>query len=312
MGEWQLRLRDHRGKAWRLTRGVEWSCSRWMETPADELTAQVCLDRQSPPEGWGEAAWLEIFWKGELLFEGGCDREEEIWNSGGRLLRLEARGPGALALDNEAIPGEYRGVTLGELFRQQLGGFGYQDGIGVSRWEGWRAPVYVVAKGTSRWEAFAQFCRRCTGQRPVLNRRRVELPGWSGNDYRLGAGELRPVLELRRVRRRDELLSRVWVRDREGGYSAGLCCQEAVELGIRRERCLIPSAQWSHWPQESPDRRMEEALERRQWWQATVLGIGKLELGDRVAEGRCFAQGRLVRQLRWTAREGTAQTQIWL
>ena len=253
-----------------------WVCSA--DTPADSLKVQ-CLQQIGT-----EVACIEVQSGGRRLFRGLCDRQKTFVDGAGCHTELWGRSDAAVLMDNEAIPQEYRRVTLQELFEKHIKPYGFQNDLP-------QAAVlshFRVGKGVSEWEVFSDGCIQALGQQPFVHLSRVSarLPG----KQRHLVGVQDAVLRLSRVVRREKVISQVLLRDEWGRYSTRIENPQAQGLAIQRRRCLIPSEQWER-PTADAQRRMNRSMEGRIRWE---LELGKLvdwQLGDRIRvqlpEGGC-------------------------
>lgn len=123
-----------------------WVCSA--DTPADSLKVR-CLQQIGT-----EVARIEVQSGGRRLFRGFCDRQKTFVDGIGCHTELWGRSDAAVLMDNEAIPQEYRRVTLQELFEKHIKPYGFQNDLP-------QAAVlshFRVGKGVSEWEAFSDGC----------------------------------------------------------------------------------------------------------------------------------------------------------
>ena len=138
-----------------------WVCSA--DTPADSLKVR-CLQQME-----AEVVRIEVQSGGRRLFRGFCDRQKTFVDGTGCHTELWGRSDAAVLMDNEAIPQEYRRVTLQELFEKHIKPYGFQNDLP-------QAAVlshFRVGKGVSEWEAFSDGCIQALGQQPFVHLSRV-------------------------------------------------------------------------------------------------------------------------------------------
>ena len=138
----QLPILD--GAAVTLPPPVAWELVRSFDSPADSFTAvfpyeQACGGFHSVEAVMGE----------RRLFYGGVDETSVTAGAAGRRLKLLARGPGAVLLDNEALPWIYTNVDLQRIFDEHIKPYGFEtlvyDNNAIFN-------HYQVQKGRSGWE----------------------------------------------------------------------------------------------------------------------------------------------------------------
>ena len=93
------------------------------------------------------------------LFYGGVDETSVTAGAAGRRLKLLARGPGAVLLDNEALPWIYTNVDLQRIFDEHIKPYGFEtlvyDNNAIFN-------HYQVQKGMSEWEVLYNFARNAS------------------------------------------------------------------------------------------------------------------------------------------------------
>lgn len=193
------------------------------------------------------------------------------------MLRLTARGPGGLLLDDEAMPQVYENPTVEQVFRRHCLPYGAINGVMAGGVSG----KYVVSKGMSQWEAFSQFCRRATGRTPFLQDQTVVIQPIRPKSWHFGKGWL-PAEEIRQVYARYKVIARVAIRDKNGLYTGTAENREAIEKGIRRQRYLIPSPQWALDGGGSGDSLLRQSASQWETWQVRALGVLAVAPGDYV------------------------------
>ena len=142
------------GAAVTLPPPVEWELVRSFDSPADSFTAvfpyeQACGGFHSVEAVMGE----------RRLFYGGVDETSVTAGAAGRRLKLLARGPGAVLLDNEALPWIYTNVDLQRIFDEHIKPYGFEtlvyDNNAIFN-------HYQVQKGMSEWEVLYNLARNAS------------------------------------------------------------------------------------------------------------------------------------------------------
>lgn len=252
---------------------VHFSCVSSVDTPADSIKATFLI---SHPKKWmKEIKTLELQGDGNRLFHGICDRQIVSLQQDGCRMTVWGRSDAALLLDNEAIPQEYVRVSLDEMFDKHIKPYGFQNELGLTG----SLSNYRVGKGISEWGAFSTFCRRAVGRTPHIHFGKVSffLPG-KGNHI---ISEKTPVISVRWINRRSEIISETLIRDEMGSYRNCVQNEKAEGLGIVRRRCLIPSAQWAN-PAVDAKLQMEESARGKVCLEVEMPQILSWELGEEV------------------------------
>ena len=133
-----------------------------VETPEDTFEGVfLCRGEQLP-----ELRYLEVYWNGELIFDGLVD--EQVYSVSGSELSvaLSCRNVAALLLDNEAIPAVYVQPTLYQLFQAHARPYGI-NGIDSNYTANFD---YTISRGMSEWDVISNFCRIFTGLTPKIDR----------------------------------------------------------------------------------------------------------------------------------------------
>ena len=259
-----------------LERPVSLLLTRSADTPADSLKVVFLLASGSWEQ---EIVRIDLQVDGVWWFRGICDRQIVGIDSEGCKLTVWARSDAAVLLDNEAIPQEYRYISLWEMFEKHLAPYGFQRDFA----ENSLVLNYQVGKGVSEWDAFSTFCERTVGRRPHIHLSHVllGLPGQSS--HVIAADEA--VTAVRHTIRRSEVISQVLLRDELGRYSTALQNGAAQKLKITRRRCMLPSAEWS-FPRQDVQLKMQESMRGREQWEIELSKLTAWNLGDEVSGTR--------------------------
>ncbi|MBR1483337.1 MAG: hypothetical protein IJ598_10270 [Ruminococcus sp.] len=203
-----------------------------LNVPADSLTLLLPDDdalRES-------ADRLSVYDDDREVFTGQVDEAVSVREQSGHTLRLCARSPAALLLDNEAEPITYI-YPSNRLMRDR-----HLLPFGVTECEDERHPLYEflrVNKGDSHWKVLERYCRRRYGAMPRIQGSRAYLKGYRAEGtVRFGKDGV-PILRLRQAYRRCKALSEVIVRLTDGGAYRSPVKNTAPEArGVTRVRYL--------------------------------------------------------------------------
>ena len=266
---------------------VDFSCVSSVDTPADSLKATFFISQ--PKEWMQEIKTLELQGDGNRLFHGICDRQIVSLQQDGCKMTVWGRSDAALLLDNEAIPQEYMRVSLDEMFDKHLKPYGFQNELGLMG----SLSNYRVGKGVSEWEAFSTFCRRAVGRTPYVHFSKVSffLPGKGTHII----SEKMPVISVRWINRRSEIISETLIRDDMGRYLSCVQNEKAEGLEVFRRRCLIPSSQWAN-PAADAKLQMEESARGKICLEVEIPQILNWELGEEVTVSlpKLYFRGNIV------------------
>ena len=197
--------------------------------------------------------------KEKLVFGGIVDVQKAVCGSGGNLIEIASRSKAALLLDNEAKPQTYLEPSLGELFREHAAPYGLTSFKGRTFSFSW---TYVIPKGISEWQVFADFCLYCMDVIP-----RVTPDGILDATGEMPQGELRfaneggiPYTEIARVQSPCKRLRQLWIQPSLGaGYQRNVVDLDAVRTGIQRTR-YITAANWQGKLRLKQSRRRSEEV----------------------------------------------------
>lgn len=210
------------------------------------------------------------------------DRQTKIYDQNGLTTTFEARSKGALLLDNEAKPVSLWGANLPTIFNRHVSqfGFGLSNHLG-----GGIVPVFSVRKGMCHWEVFSQFVKRLHGvepyvkgdliicQRLSLGKVRLRFSNNNGVNYNSFTHVFNPY----------EIISKVYLRDDNGLYSASVSNTKARFFGIQRERYVIPTTEFMEHPREDANIRIRKSLEKSELYYLETYENTWVDLGDTVS-----------------------------
>ncbi len=274
---------------------------------AQILTARFLWEKTLP-----ELVYLNAFWEGELVFSGIVDQQELLLQQGTRFLEVQARGMGALLLDNEALPQTYVNVTLSQIYARHIQPYGFGD---IQCGRDPLLSYYTVPKGASEWEVLETFCLRTMGVVP-----RVDALGqlWVGQAetpqvfFLSNRGSGIPYLQLRDTTKQREVLSQVVVRDSQ--YVYGTAVDNPWGSTLPRRRYLIPASEWANYPSGNALLKLREAMAAKWSLAVTVPQLLPAAPGDLVTlEDDVLPVSRqFVRQVRHTMGSAGALTHLTL
>ena len=252
----------------------------------DPVKAWLSMDEDAPAHGFSgvfpfrqlpSLRFCNIFDdKEKLVFGGIVDVQKAMCGKEGNRIEIVSRSKAALLLDNEAEPQTYLEPSLGELFRKHAAPYGLTSFKGRTLSFNW---TYVIPKGISEWQVFADFCLYCMDVTP-----RVTPGGVLDASGEMPQGELRfangggiPYTEIARVQSPCKRLRQLWIQPSLGtGYQNNVVDLDAVRAGIQRTR-YVTSANWQgRLRLRQSRRRSEEVI-------LTCPGFLAGELGMRAA-----------------------------
>ena len=207
--------------------------------PADSLTVTCPYDSTIR----AHADKLAAYDGKELVFMGQLDNIVAVKRGMGVVLQLNARGPAAALLDNEAEPQTYRNPTAGLMARKHLAPFGLQpvdaDALPYSG-------KLLIDKGTSHWQALCRFCLMRYGSVPRVEADgRVYLRGFHPEEQAAfsDGNQGTPYYWLKESQRRHCLLSEVKLKFRlKNDHHASLKNRNPAARHIRRVRYVNAAA----------------------------------------------------------------------
>lgn len=275
------------------------------DTPAAAMETTLPWNSFSP-----EFARVRVVRDGAVLFEGGIDEQRLEVSSKGQVLAIEARGPGAGTIDNEARPQTYFRVTLGDIAARHIAPYGLQL---VSPYNP-RLLHFSVHKGMTEWEVLEQFCLRAGLPRPVVRGNQVLVRPWQApKTWRLGGAYL-PLLRLEVICRRCAILSHVLWRTGKNDYISCVTNDRFPYLGVLRKRYVIPPSDENYDPRADAAARVREGNLQYRSVKAAVPGWKDMGLLDRVwiddyrAGGREYVVCQVRREMDGGSGETTAIT----
>lgn len=185
------------------------------------------------------------------LFDGFVDESTVMVGPEGRRLKILARSKGARLIDNEALPQTYRDPTLNELYLRHIEPYGFIDGFETDINP--TTSMYLVPKGASEWEAFANFFRNtasgtayiddsdqliCMNQRPDPIKHTFNNSSSTASHYSSVAITKNLYAPI----------SKFVIRDNNGSYSSVFNNPYIPGLPITRKRYLIPLPEYTLSP----------------------------------------------------------------
>lgn len=108
---------------------------------------------------------IKVLYNDKEIFFGHIDRQKIVRSDKGNFLSIEARNVFTALIECESQPLIYYGLSLKDAFAKFMLQFG------VTRMHATQnpiVPVFRVEKGTSQWEAFANFCNLSMNTYPLL------------------------------------------------------------------------------------------------------------------------------------------------
>lgn len=244
-----------------------------LDSPADGLELRAVVEGTAP--GF---AGVRVLDGGTEFFSGPVDEEILEGGAGGLVLELAARSPGALLLDNEALPMVYEGCSLLDVAGRSLVPYGFVLDCPASA----RVSQYTVGKGWSEWDALVHFCRRTLRRPPYLVGNRWLRVGRPEGVFSIlsNGGEGLRYLTFRWRSDRSSVLSRVCLRDRYGYYPTAVDNPQAVAEEIRRKRYLVPGSEYGSQPKDDAQRLIRRSMAGRWSLVLELPGLQKFTLGQ--------------------------------
>lgn len=152
---------DADDKLVRFPKPLEMEIVKSFDSPAFSLEVIVPYPKVLP-------AVVEITVRCKItLFTGFVDETTIISGPEGRRLKILARSKGARLIDNEALPQTYHNPTLSQLYLRHIEPYEFYDGFETDVET--ESLLYLVPKGTSEWEAFANFFRNAASGTAYLD-----------------------------------------------------------------------------------------------------------------------------------------------
>lgn len=176
-----------------------------LKVPADSLTISCPYDGAIRDN----ADYLQAYDDGRLVFKGQIDSAVTVKRSQGVILKLSARSPAGMLLDNEAEPVTYFNPTASLISNRHLRPFGIEVA------ENDYVPYYgmlKIDKGMSHWRVLQRFCRcRYNSEPRISGDGRAYLKGnpATGSVVFSDTGENIKYISLKENRRRHSLISEI-------------------------------------------------------------------------------------------------------
>lgn len=257
-----------------LDRLTELTLTSTLRSPAGAMRCTAVVDKFP-----GELGGVSVREGGRTLFTGAVDRQVAMVSEKGRTLALDARTKGAVLLDNEAVPCVLTGALLSTVFGLFCEPYGFRlESPGVDR----VLPLFTVHKGLSEWEALAAFVRRAYGVTAHVGGDRVHvgLPETAGAVI-IGRGG-HPYTRLEQAVTPYSILSKVVLRDVNGGYTSAVENSAAGYYGVRRKRYVIPANEFMDNPGLDANQRIRRSMLDKEYVTVTVPGILDIAPGREV------------------------------
>lgn len=276
---------DIRGHEIIMPRALRVTINMDEDVPADDLYVLFPYIETLELKG------ISVYDRSRLIFVGVIDEEERIVNSSGEFLRISARSPAALLLDNEAVPESYDHPSARLIYERHARPYGISAGdVDDAVYFG----EQVVTKGTSRWTALRNFCNACySGSPRISSVGALYMKGApsAGRTVFSDSGDGHPYTALRESVRRCEEISAVNVKvSSDEGYTYTVANDDARSRGIRRERCV--NALLTDTPLKCADSMIESG--RRKAYSLTLESPDRLpDILGNEAEVRSSVIGRI-------------------
>lgn len=207
--------------------------------PADSMTVSCPYDGEIR----AHADSMEAYDGDKLVFAGQLDNIVAVKRGMGVILKLNARGPAAALLDNEAEPQTYRNPAAGLMAKKHLAPFG------LTPVDADKVPYsgkLQIDKGMTHWQVLRRFCISRYGCEPrVAADGRVYLRGFHTEKQAVfsDGAEGYAYYWLKESQRRHRLLSEVKLKFRlKNDYHASLKNKNPAARNIRRVRFVNAAA----------------------------------------------------------------------
>lgn len=264
------------GENYPIKAAAEIRVHRTLESPA--TSAEVVFPAEKLP---GALASLAISEGGKTLFEGSVDRQTATVAVSGTEVRLEARGIGALLLDNQALPGILQYVQPGAAFERFAAQYGFSFYCPNAR--GF-LPLFTVRAGQSEWDALTAYCRRMFGKTPYVIKKQImaERPPSGEPIVISNTGNGQKFISISHTRTPYNVISQVSLRDENGYYSSRVKNSAAAGLGQVRKRYAVPSTEFQGYPSLDANLRIRRSMLQYERVEVTLPGSFEIELGRDV------------------------------
>ena len=255
--------------------------TRAWDSPAYQL--DITLPQAGPLD---DLTKIQVKHGEDTLFAGFCDELVRSIDGNGAFISISARTPGALLCDNEALPKTYTNLTAQDFFNAEVKPLGF-TGLQLPNTTA-SAATFQLNKGHSVWEAFCILCFRLYGREPhitaantlVVERLSGENPAMITNDAET-TGALR-YCSLEYITRRSSPLSTIVYRDVGGAYSQLYNNPYGNEQQVRRNRYVIPAAEYTGNPALDAYRRVTKAQLGLHSVRVTIPGLVNFSPGQAV------------------------------
>ncbi|MDR1260295.1 MAG: hypothetical protein LBJ83_01005 [Oscillospiraceae bacterium] len=201
--------------------------------PADSLVLNAITD-----DCLFEFAFIKMYIDEGLFFDGVVDEQVTRQRTTRFELRIAARSRVAILLDNQARPGIYKNISLGEIFERHVKCYGFSEMKADSNP---RLEELLIKMGSSEWHVLDLFCKRTIGIKPkigvngILNLKKE----WRGKSLLFknsGGGQI--YAEMIVVNRRYGIVSSVHYKGTDHKYSMCVTNPRAMGHGIVMKRYL--------------------------------------------------------------------------
>jgi len=277
---------------------------RSLDSPAEGMSGSFPLDGRVL-----ELISVRVLRGGDVIFEGKIDEQRTVLSREGMVLQLEARTRGALLLDNEAMPQTLENPTTHGMFERLIARHGFLLIASQAS-----LPEFTVRKGLTLWDAFSVFTRRTYGRLPfVMGDMVIVARSDSGSAAIIGGRDI-PFSRLEHTISHHRPISRVFIRDDEGGYDTFVSNPEAPVRQIVRERFLIPAGEFVAIPRWDSTSRIRRSMRQMQTVLAELPGFWEIRPGRGVIvdHPQVFLGNLLVDQLEFTLDQRGARTVLTL
>lgn len=245
------------------------------------------LDITLPHEGeLDDLTRIQVKHDNEVLFAGFCDELVRSVDGSGAFVSLSARTPGALLCDNEALPKTYTDLTAQGYFNTEIKPLGFTALTLPDTTAS--AAAFQLNKGHSIWEAFSILCFRLYGRDPhMTGDNRIVVETLTGDDPFLISNEVTTTgaaryCSLEYITRRSSALSSIVYRDTGGAYSQLYNNPFGNEQQVRRNRYVIPAAEYTGRPAADGYRRIMKGQVGIHSVRVTIPGLVNIHPGRAV------------------------------
>lgn len=216
----------------------------------------------------GEIVYVRVFDNEDLIFNGICDCQKNIFNENGCEIRLYARSTASLLVDNEAEPYTYEKPSA----RQLCFSIAEKYGFSAQLENIFSDMKYEVVKGTSCFGAISHFVSLLTGQKiEITPKNEIKLLKISENIKRLNSFN---IISLSHTINRSEPYSQILFKKNfsESGYNMHTESLLSKRLGIDRKIYINLSSlpQWQR--QNTVLQKLKDSYESYKVLEAVISG----------------------------------------